>query len=524
MAKKETKAMHWADQAAEQIIKKKDKKEYVVATGVTPSGTLHIGNFRELITGDIIKRALIDAGKKAVHYHYWDDYDVFRKVPANMPKPEILKKYLRQALIYVPDVIDNKHKNYAYHNEKEIEELLPIVDVKPTILRHAERYMNCEYAKEMKIALENTDKIKEIFNKYRKEELEESWLPISVYCEKCHLEAEKIKYEGMCDVSYECSCGDNQTFDISKKGLAKLKWRVQWPAWWNNKDVDFESAGKDHFAAGSGIDTGREVQRKIYKTEPPIGFGFGWIGVKGGKQFSSSAGVIFTLKDVLDVYEPAIVRYIFASSRPSYEFAISFDLDVLKVYEDFDKCERIYHMQEEVDEKEFEKQKRIYELSYIGKPPKDIPFQPVFRHLTNVLQTFEKDLNKTTEFFKNELKTSDDKKRFETRLKCVLNWLEHYAPDDFKFTVQKQVHSGIELSDEQKQALHKVAELLKKDFKNDTELHEAMYKISQDVGLNAKDFFKGAYLVLVNKEKGPRLASFILTIGKDKVSKLFANV
>jgi len=38
MAKKEIKIMHWADQTAEQIIsRKKDKKEYVVATGVTPS-------------------------------------------------------------------------------------------------------------------------------------------------------------------------------------------------------------------------------------------------------------------------------------------------------------------------------------------------------------------------------------------------------------------------------------------------------------------------------------------------------
>ncbi|MBW2982427.1 lysine--tRNA ligase, partial [Candidatus Woesearchaeota archaeon] len=327
MAKKE-KVMHWADQTAEQIIaRKKDKKEYVVATGVTPSGTLHIGNFRELITGSFIAKALTDKKKKAVHYHYWDDYDVFRKVPANMPKPEVLKKFLRQALIYVPDIIDNKHKNYAEHNEKEIEELLPTVGVIPKILRNSERYLNCEYAEEMKTALENTDKIKEILNEHRKEPLEESWLPISVYCEKCNIESEKIQYKGKYNVSYECKCGDKKTFDIRKKGLAKLKWRVQWPAWWHQKDVDFESAGKDHFAAGGSRTTGQKIQTEVYGTISPIGFGFGWIGVKGGKQFSSSAGVIFTLKDVLDIYEPSIVRYIFAGSRPTSEFAISFDLD-----------------------------------------------------------------------------------------------------------------------------------------------------------------------------------------------------
>jgi lysyl-tRNA synthetase class 1 len=518
MAKK---VMHWADQTAEQIInRKKNKKEYVVATGVTPSGTLHIGNFRELVTGSFIAKALADKGKKAVHYHYWDDYDVFRKVPSNMPKVEVLKKYLRQALIYVPDVVDNKHKNFADHNEKEIEELLPIVGVIPKILKNSERYLKCEYAEEMKTALEKTDEIKEILNEHRKEPLEDSWLPISIYCEKCNLEAEKIKYKGKYNVSYECSCGDKKTFDIRKKGLAKLKWRIQWPAWWHQKDVDFESAGKDHFAAGGSRTTGQAIQTKVYDTISPMGFGFGWIGVKGGKQFSSSAGVIFTLKDVLEIYEPSIVRYIFAGSRPTSEFAISFDLDVLKIYEDFDKCERIYFDKEEASDKEKIKQKRIYELSAV-KIPKKLPYQPGFRHLTNLLQIHEKDIKKTMDEFK-DVKTKEDKDKLKLRMECALNWLEHYAPEDFKFTVQKEVPKDLKLDVKEKKALKNVAEMLGKPIK-DKELHGEFYNICQELNLNVGDFFKAAYKVLINKEKGPRLASFILTIGKKKVKELFSG-
>ena len=36
--------------------------------------------------------------------------------------------------------------------------------------------------------------------------------------------------------------------------------------------------------------------------------------------------------------------------------------------------------------------------------------------------------------------------------------------------------------------------------------------------------FKTIDRVLINKEKGPRLASFIITIGKDKVKELFEKV
>ncbi|GAI81585.1 unnamed protein product, partial [marine sediment metagenome] len=56
----------WADQIADRIIKERGKKkEYVCASGIGVSGTLHIGNFRDAITTDLVARALKDKGKKA---------------------------------------------------------------------------------------------------------------------------------------------------------------------------------------------------------------------------------------------------------------------------------------------------------------------------------------------------------------------------------------------------------------------------------------------------------------------------
>ena len=69
----------WADQIADNIIKqRKKKKEYVCASGITPSGNIHIGNFREVITTDMVVRALRDKGKKVRFIFSWDDYTLLR--------------------------------------------------------------------------------------------------------------------------------------------------------------------------------------------------------------------------------------------------------------------------------------------------------------------------------------------------------------------------------------------------------------------------------------------------------------
>ena len=48
-----------------------------------------------------------------------------------------------------------------------------------------------------------------------------------------------------------------------------------------------------------------------------------------------------------------VARFMFAGTRPNTEFSISFDLDVLKIYEDYDKCGQIY-----LDRKMSEKRKK----------------------------------------------------------------------------------------------------------------------------------------------------------------------
>ena len=59
--------MHWAERIADEIIRKKpDKEQYVCAAGISPSGSIHIGNFRDIETALFVCKALIKKRKKSV--------------------------------------------------------------------------------------------------------------------------------------------------------------------------------------------------------------------------------------------------------------------------------------------------------------------------------------------------------------------------------------------------------------------------------------------------------------------------
>ena len=81
---------------------------------------------------------------------------------------------------------------------------------------------------------------------------------------------------------------------------------------------------------------------KLRGFSAPVTFPYDFLSIKGrGGKISSSSGEVVSLREMLEIYQPEVVRYLFASTRPNTEFAISFDLDVIKIYEDYDRCERI---------------------------------------------------------------------------------------------------------------------------------------------------------------------------------------
>jgi lysyl-tRNA synthetase, class I len=504
---------HWADQAAKRLIEEQgDKESYTVAAGITPSGTIHIGNFREIITTDLVAKALEKKGKKVRFIYSWDDYDRFRKVPKNVP--EEFEKYIGMSVSDVPDPW-KCHGSYAEHFEKELEESLPPMGISPKFIRQSEMYKSCKYTEGIKQALDNKEKIANILNKYRKEHLLEDWYPILIYCNNCKKDFTKVlSYDGNYEIEYECRCGHKEKIDFRKQGNISLRWRIDWPFRQFYEKVDFEPAGKDHYAAGGSRPTANELIELIWKKKHVSDLVYEWIDIKGGKQFSSSQGIVIKLSEVLEVYEPEIVRYLFAGTRPKTVFSISFDADVLKIYSDFDKLEMIYFGNEEISKEKLPKQKRIYELSTVNTP-EEMPFHPNFRHLTMLLQIFGGDIEKTVNNYENDEKT-------KLRAKLAWNWIQKHAPEDFKFTLQEK--STAELDEKEKQSLRLLAEKLKNNDYNEETLFEEFYSLCQEVNIKNTDFFKAAYKVLINKERGPRLASFILAIGKEKIIDLIETI
>lgn len=511
-----SKEIHWADLAADNLIKIKDKDLYTCASGITPSGTVHIGNFREIITTALVVKALHDKGKKTRFIYSWDDYDVFRKIPANMPKQELLQEYLRKSIVDVPDTF-GCHKSYAEHNESEFEESMEQVGIDVEFIQQAQMYRQCKYSEEMKKALQNKEKIKAILDQYRETPLEKAWYPVSIFCERCARDNTEItNYDGEYLISYICKdCEFKDTFDIRKKGISKLTWRVDWPMRWHYENVDFEPGGKDHSTVGGSYTTAKEIVKEIWNKNAPYYVMYDFISVKGkGGKISSSKGNVITLKDVLEIYGPEVARWLFASTRPNTEFAISFDLDVINLYEEFDKSEKIYFgamTLENLDR--LEKEKRIYEFSCI-EIPESMPIQPSFRHLANLIQINELNTKKTYASLEQEAKTEFDKKRLKNRIECTKNWIEKYAPEEFKFSIVEGPQ--IKLNEKEKAVVKAIAQLLENKIQ-DEELHKQFYVIAEKHNIKAPELFKLMYRILINKERGPKLANFILTLGQERV-------
>ena len=527
---------HWADQTAEKILRERGSLEgggrrgsFTCAAGITPSGTVHIGNFREIISVELVARALRERGVEARFIYSWDDFDVFRKVPANMPHPETLQKYLRFPITMVPDTT-GRDESYARHNEADVEVVLPKVGIYPEFLYQAERYMSGMYAEGIRAALQKRAVIKECLNRFRDEkhkmaEDEEYW-PVSVFCSCCRRDTTRIEgYDGEWRVSYSCECGHKEDADIrSLKGI-KLGWRVDWPMRWAREQVVFEPAGKDHHSQGGSFDTAALVAKEVFDWQAPVSFRYDFIGIKGAAgKMSSSEGNAVSLADVLKVYQPEVARYLFAGTRPNTEFDISFDLDVIKIYEDYDRCERVaLGIEKAKSDAAFRKERRIWELSQVdpGSLPQT-PSCPVpFRHLCNILQINAGNIDAAISSLE-DIK-EEQLERLRARAECAWHWIEHCAPDDFRFslaTPDKARAASFSEGDigAARALLEQVAPIV--EGASEKEISAALYACAESLGLQPKELFAACYRLLVGKEQGPRLASFLKIIGEARLKEI----
>ncbi|MBI2654755.1 lysine--tRNA ligase, partial [Candidatus Woesearchaeota archaeon] len=249
----------------------------------------------------------------------------------------------------------------------------------------------------------------------------------------------------------------------------------------------------------------------------------------GGKKMSTSKGQGMGFADSVNYAPAKMLRFLLIRTRPNA--VIDFDPysnDLILLYERYDQAERVYFGKEDLGEKENIRQKRIYELSHVGKIFQRIPPQVSLSQASMLVQIFD-DEGIIFESLRNTGQLPEDATKPEIeyvkeRLRFAKKWVEEFADEQYKFILQKEIQRDLQLTEQQKQALRILASRLSLEWTEKTLFNE-FYRIANDeLQMKPPDLFKAAYLVLLNKEKGPKLAPFILALGKEKVAGMFEKI
>ena len=509
--------MHWADVLADKLLK--ENKKHVLATGITPSGPIHIGNMREVITTDAVYRSVIKKGGDADFIYIADDFDHLRKVYPYLP--ESYEKYIGIPITDIPCPCGN-HKNYADHFLFSFLNSLKKIGINPKVYRAHEMYKKGMYKDAIQTALDNTDKIKKIIEKISKRKLPKNWIPFNIRCDKCGkiTNAKAILYEYP-NIEYSCNCGYEGIADIRKGGIGKLPWRVDWPARWKMLNVTFEPFGKDLGTTGGARDTGEVIVQEIYNYPPPKYTVYEFIILKGKGAMHSSKGTALSSEEMLNMTPPEVLRFLIIKNQPNKHIMFDQELGVLNLVDEYDQQERIYFEKEEKI-KGMKDLKKNYELSQPYNIQKNIPFQLPYKHLVTLVQISEKwkdiknILIRTGQIPKN-LKESDEE-HLKQRTHHAKYWLDNFAPEMVKFQVKRKLPK-ITLKSDHKKFLKSFLDLISY-IKWDAEaIHNGIYEVSEKEKIPIKTAFSSIYKIILGQEKGPRAGYFLSNLDKEYVIK-----
>lgn len=519
---------HWAEVIAQQIIDKKpNKKEYVCAAGISPSGSVHIGNFRDVATSLFVAKALEKMGKKVRMLFSWDELDRLRKVPSNVAAvTEGFEVNIGRAYVDIknPFKEDTMSKTYAEHFEKEFERAIAPFDINLDIRHQGEMYRSGKYKDAVLYALSKRLEIFDILDRHRtqtsSEEERNNYYPVSIYCPHCGRDTTKIVKlsEDNTVAEYECSCGHKGMFDFKKDFNCKLQWKVDWAMRWRYEGVDFEPGGIDHATPHGSYDAAKDISKEIFGYNAPIFQGYGFIGLKGlAGKMSSSSGLNLTPQTLLKIYQPEVLLWLYAKTEPNKEFDFCFDDGILRQYHEFD---RMYLEAQSKETNELIKTT----MSFVKIKDREvcpIPFNLLVQ-LGSVVE-FNIDLLKIV-LAKIGYNYSTDE--ISERLKLAKCWLEECAPENknvIRIFRNWEVYDS--LSEQEKEEVRILFEYLDNEQYTLEELQSELYAIPRKVrGIEREDkalktvqsqFFSNVYKLLINKEKGPRLYLFLYSIDKE---------
>ncbi|MDR2713899.1 MAG: lysine--tRNA ligase [Clostridiales bacterium] len=521
--------MHWSEEIADKVIARNPhKEEYVCAAGISPSGSIHIGNFRDIATSYFVCLALRKKGKKAKLLFSWDEFDRLRKIPVNVAETDPdMEQYLGMPYADVKDPF-GCHRSYAAHFEEEFESALARFGIEVDYRYQAREYRSGRYVPLIIRALQKRMEVFDILADFRTQEIEagqrEQYYPVSIYCPACGKDDVVIQ-ELSADCSqagYVCTCGYAGRHDFTKDFNCKLAWKTDWPMRWLEEQVDFEPGGKDHASPMGSYQTSRIIADKIFDYPAPLFQGYEFIGIKGSTgKMSGSSGLNLTPKTLLQIYQPEVILWLYAKTDPTRAFNFCFDEEILRQYFEFDKQYNDY-----LGGKADEFLSLVMDYSLIpGRTIKTVPMQQLVSF--GAIVDFNIPMLETI-FRKIGLDHTEED--FGERLSLARFWLEQCSPQSMhrlRGIRNRAYYEGLDEAEKQEIGLLR-AYLIEQKYTLD-ELNAFLYSVPRQVRGELDDkankslqgkFFQNVYNLLLGHPKGPRLYLFLYAIELEKYISL----
>ena len=496
--------LHWADDAAERVLA--SGRQPVLSTGISPSGEIHIGNLREVLTADAVYRALLDRGAKPRFDYVCDNFDPLRRVYPFLD-PQVYAPLVGRPLSEIPCPC-GRHASYGDHFLEPFLQSLRTLHVHVELERADRMYKDGRMNAEIVAALAGRDRIAAILHELTGKEVAADWSPFNPLCPQCgridRAKTTGFSAEGQ-TVDYVCACGGAGTLPMA--GGGKLTWRVDWPARWRMLSVTVEPFGKDHATRGGSYDTGVRIVREVFDAEPPLPIAYEWIALRGQGDMSSSKGNVLSIARALELVPPEALRYLVLREKPQRTIVFDPGLPLLQLVD-------------EVDDAQAEgRDERSLALSRAaGFEPVGVPF----KHLVVVAQAARFELDAILSILERTGYPGLQPQAVAARLGFARQWLENFAPEDLKFEVKETLPpEAASLSEAQRTFLARLATSLSPDLDGE-EIHALVYALAREVpGAKPAELFQAIYLALLGKPRGPRAGWFVAALGAESCAARF---
>lgn len=523
---------YWADAYAKAILRfYPDREIYTVAAGISPSGIVHFGNFRDVITSFAVMKALEKHGKKVCFIFSWDNYDRLRKVPKGVP--ESFVDHIGRSLTSIPDP-SGEFSSYAERFQVAFVESMVEMGIPLEYRNQTQEYTSGAYAEEVILAMQKKGEIADVLLSFMSDKGKEAkgidpveyrakFYPIAIYSRFSGKDTTKIiSYDGDAKVTYKCIETDQEdTIDLRRDFCFKLNWKIDWAMRWHKEQVIFEPGGKDHASPNGSYDVSSALIRAIYGSEPPFFAGYEFVGIQGvdGKMSGSKGGAV-SPGQLLEIYEPALVKWLYLRKTPQQVFNLAFDSEVIRQYDEFDR--EVKAMQEGTLSTA-----RLEALEFAGASEYKGEIVS-FRQAASLGQILQWDLEKI-KALAVDLGTPYNEEILKSRVTKAKAWLETYNPSELivVFDAINETYAK-ELSEEDKKHVRDFREALAGGELIDIKtLETVMYDIPKDPNLSQKEnsprqraFFKNLYQLLIGRDTGPRLSTFLWALDRQKVLDL----